>query len=172
MRKLIKTPIAVALSTLLFLPVMPAPPAHAAGTMAAALVGGGSVWPGLTAMPNTHQWNATLIGPAAGVVGPYVPDNLTCLIGWTSVKSEQLGAGAGLGAYDCWANTPGSWRGMVAVVRTGTVVSVTFSPDTVWTVANSMVGTATCLMLPVQIPPAAVSNYSLTCAGAAVVITP
>jgi hypothetical protein len=163
MRKLIKTPIAVALSALSFLPALSTPPAHAVGGLGAALIGSGSVSPGLTAMPATHAWEAWLNGPAAGVVvGSQLPAGLTCSVGWTSVPGEQLGAGAGLGGYTCWTSpSTKTWGGAIAVVRTGAVVSITF--------AGSMVGTATCVLVPFQnLPDPAVHEYSLTCADAAV----
>lgn len=162
MRKFTPILTSIALSALTFGSIASAPPAHATGTMAAALLGSGNVEPGLTAWPNTHQWNAMLVGPAAGLGAASVPDSLTCYVGWSSVQREAIGAGVGGGGYTCYTSMS-TFTGGIIVARTGVVVVMAFT--------GGLVGTATCAMVPGQIPPAAVFGYSLTCAGGAVSVT-
>lgn len=160
MRNLLKPLISSVLIAVAVAPVAAAPPAHGVGTMAAALLGSGLVSPGLTVAPATHQWQASLMGPAVGLVGAGLPGDLACTVSWGTLVKEDLGAGAGQGTYYCFTSGSSStWSGVIYVARTGTVVSLGF--------VGFLVGTVSCVMIPVQLPPAPVSQYTLTCAGAA-----
>ena len=161
-KKLFATPVvlgAVALSMLAF----QAAPASAASAGVAIVTGTGNITPPLSAtgLPASHAFNFTSTTiQTTGIVNtsPVVLSASSCGASGASI-TEVAAGGVGTGSWGCSTGVLAGRSGTLAYVRVGVVVPVVLQ--------GGLAGALACVFQPDQLPPADVSSYHLTCAGAA-----
>jgi hypothetical protein len=142
-----------------------APPAGAATAAAALLTSSGTITPGLDLTgvhPDTFTWTAAQITTTGVIQGRVsVLGTSGCYGLGGSIGAETIAGGVGTGSYSCTTGvlaTPAPIGGTLVYLRVGNVVLYEFGGD--------LVGSLACIWQFDQLPPATLTSWRQTCAGA------
>src|SRR5438270_6547722 len=159
--RILATPVVLGAVALAMFAVQ-ATPASAASAGIASVTGTGTISPPLsgTGLPAPHAYTFTSTTiTTTGVVhnAPVVLNASSCTSSGGSI-TEVAAGGVGTGTWSCSTGALAGTSGSLIYARVGVLVPVVLT--------GGLDGALLCVFQPDQLPPADVSSYHLTCAGA------